>query len=165
MSNDDKKEQSGGQQLTRLATGPLLGSRSAMSISSFEFIVASVLLKPATSCDAIHVPGSCVHDSQMDLKPEASARRSVCYYNFYYEACGLGVEPNVKYGSIPSLSAIQSAFTINLIKQLWKRRGQSTTNYSIVRDLTIDVAHGLELSPRRGFNLPRHSVRATSCSA
>ena len=63
MSNDDKKEQSGGQQLTRLATGPLLGSRSAMSISSFEFIVASVLLKPATSCDAIHVPGSCVHDS------------------------------------------------------------------------------------------------------
>ena len=63
MSNDDKKEQSGGQQLTRLATGPLLCSRSAMSISSFEFIVASVLLKPATSCDPIHVPGSCCHDS------------------------------------------------------------------------------------------------------
>ena len=63
MSNDDKKEQSGGQQLTRLATGPLLCSRSAMRISSFESIVASLLLKSATSCDPIHVPGSCCHDS------------------------------------------------------------------------------------------------------
>ena len=38
---------------------------------------------------------------QMDLKPEALARRSVCYYDIYYKACGLGLESNVKYDSIP----------------------------------------------------------------
>ena len=79
MSNDDKKEQSGGPQLTRLATVPSLGSRSAMSLSSFELIEAIVLLSPATSWDGIHVPGSrsCVHDiSSSDTFSAMSTRTS-----------------------------------------------------------------------------------------
>ena len=70
MSYDDKKEQRGGQQLTLLATGPLLCSsspdvRPATRIFSFESIVSSLLLMPSTSCDPIHVDGlrSRCHDS------------------------------------------------------------------------------------------------------
>ena len=79
MSYDDKKEQSGGQKRTLLATGPLLFSSSpdvcpATRMFSFWSIVPSLLLITWTSSDDTYVDGfwSGSHDQDCSVMDEFS---------------------------------------------------------------------------------------------
>ena len=76
----------------------------------------------------------------------------------------IGCGTMIKYGSIP-VPFSSKCFHHQFYQATLGKEGAIHHQYTIVRALTIDVDLVGKLSPGRAFNLPRHSVRATSCSA